>query len=162
MLGLAILVILSAYSSDWQSYTNTNYIHDIYGDDSAFTLATNGGLVLLDPIGLRVERTIVNTDGLPVNRCLVVVQDSAGNRWVGTGGGGLAVVPNDSDEAFVYRPNDLPERITALAVDSSRILVELSAGYMLLKPTKHRLISAMTLFSSFRLQKCTSCSVTEF
>ncbi|OYD15922.1 hypothetical protein CH330_04145, partial [candidate division WOR-3 bacterium JGI_Cruoil_03_51_56] len=148
-----ILAVLSGALTGWQSYTNTNYIHDIYGDDSAFTLATNGGLVLLDPIGLRVERTIVNTDGLPVNRCLVVAQDSAGNRWVGTDGGGLAVVPNDSDEAFVYRPNDLPERITALAVDSSRILVGTERGLYVIETNQTPLDFGDDIIQQFSVAK---------
>ncbi|MEO0079588.1 MAG: two-component regulator propeller domain-containing protein, partial [candidate division WOR-3 bacterium] len=99
-----------------QSYTNTNFINDLCGDDSVMMLATAGGFVvaLIGEDPPQVIRTVVNTDGLQVNKCLCVVRDSAGNAWIGTDGGGLAVVSRDSGRAVRYRSNDVPARITCL------------------------------------------------
>lgn len=129
--GLSVFLLFSllrAGEPQWQSYTNINYVNDMQAVDSLLVLATNGGIARFRPGELRLERTFVNTDGLPVNNCLVAASDSAGNHWIGTEGGGLAVIPKDSARALVYRPNDLPERITSLAWDRDRLLLGTDRG----------------------------------
>jgi len=120
----ALLVVLFvAGSGDWQSYTNTNFISDMVGTDSALYLASNGGVVVLDIVpGPALRRTFVNTDGLPTNRCLCIGRDDSGNVWVGTDGGGLAVIEPDSGEVRQYRPNDLAPRVRTLTWDGTRLL----------------------------------------
>ncbi len=130
VLALGFLSTCSVLGKEsmWQTYTNTNYINDIIADDSVFVLATRGGLVWFDPGRVWALQKLVNTDGLPANNCLAAAFDSAGNLWVGTEGGGLAVVPKESSFALVYRPNDLPEKVTALAWDRDRLLLGTDRG----------------------------------
>ena len=126
-------VLLAAVSfmgalGTWQSFTNTNFINDIAGTDSAMFVATNGGLLVLNADELTVEGTLASADGLPADRCLAVVADSHGNVWVGTNGGGLAVVRDDYAFITVYRPNDLPDKISALLWDGDRLLAASEQG----------------------------------
>ena len=123
-----LLAILGLGAATWQTYTNANFVNCIAGTDSAFWIGTNGGLVLLDPVNLRTTAHYVNTDGLPSNRCLAVALDSSGNCWVGTDGGGLAVLPTDSTRLLSYRPGDLPGHISALSWDGGRCLVGTDRG----------------------------------
>jgi len=130
MNGTLMLCSILFAAGTWRSYTNTNFINDMCGNDSVLHLATSGGLVKVRVADdwPSVVRTVVNTDGLPVNKCLCVAQDSAGNVWVGTSGGGLAVVPQDSGRAVPYRPTDMPAMVTSLAWDGDRLLVGSEQG----------------------------------
>lgn len=118
----------------WRTYTNTNYIFDISGNDSVLSVATAGGLVILDVRAEppRVERTIVHTNGLGANRCLAVSQDWEGNIWVGTDGAGLAVVPKDSNRAFLCYTNELPTRIRSVIFSGHRLLLGTEQGFFVI------------------------------
>jgi hypothetical protein len=121
----ALLVVLLAVGrgGDWQAYTNTNFINDMVGTDSVLYLATYGGVVSLDILpGPELRRTFVNTDGLSTNRCLCIGRDASGNLWVGTDGGGLAVIEPDNGRVWQYRPNDIALRIRTLTWDGTRLL----------------------------------------
>jgi hypothetical protein len=127
MNGIILLLLAGAYG--WQTYTNANFVNDLAGNDSTVCAATNGGVVVIDvPSGPRTLRKYVNTDGLPANRCLCIARDTSGDFWVGTDGGGLAVIDADSGGIRQYRPNDLPLRITALMWDLPRLLVGTEQG----------------------------------
>jgi len=123
MAGLLIVLLAAGSTGAWQTYTNTNFIRGMVGNDSVMYLASNGGVVALDilPAPL-LRRTFVNTDGLPTNRCLCIAQDGARDLWVGTDGGGLAVIEPDSGLVWQYRPNDLALRIRTLTWDGDRLL----------------------------------------
>ena len=132
----ALLVVLLAVGSggDWQAYTNTNFISDMVGTDSVLYLATYGGVASLDIMpGAALRRTFVNTDGLPTNRCLCIGRDSSGNLWVGTDGGGLAVIEPDSGRVWQYRPNDIALMIRTLTWDGTRILCGSDQGLYLIE-----------------------------
>ena len=123
----SLLVVLVG-SGSWQSYTNTNFINSLSGTDSSLVAATNGGILLIDPEVPAVAATIVNSDGLPANKCVAACRDDEGNIWVGTDGGGVGVVPADSTVAFSYRPNDLTESVSALNWHGERLLVGTDRG----------------------------------
>jgi hypothetical protein len=107
----------------WQSYTNTNFINDMVGTESVLYLATDGGVAAIDILpGPALRRTFANTDGLPTNRCLCISRDASGDLWVGTDGGGLAVIEPDSGRVWQYRPNDIALRIRTLTWDGTRVL----------------------------------------
>ena len=123
MTGLLIVLLATGSTGAWQSYTNTNFISGMVGTDSVLYLATNGGVVVLDIVpGPTLRRTFVNSDGLPTNRCLCISRDAAGDLWVGTDGGGLAMIEPDSGLVRQYRPNDLALRIRTLTWDGDRLL----------------------------------------
>lgn len=124
-----LLLLTRADGGHWQTFTNTNFIADICGDDSVLNLATLGGVVFLQTRPqLQVERQFFHTDGLGVNRCLCISRDEAGNVWVGTDGAGLVVIPRDSGQARIYRAGELPLRVRAIMVDSSRLLCGTEEG----------------------------------
>ncbi len=123
MAALLIVFLVAGSTGGWQAYTNTNFVSGMVGTDSVLYLATNGGVVVLDIVPAPVlRRTFVNTDGLPTNRCLCIGRDDAGDLWVGTDGGGLAVIEPDSGRVWQYRPNDLALRIRTLTWDGNRLL----------------------------------------
>jgi hypothetical protein len=131
---LLIALIATAGTSDWRAYTNTNFISGMVGTDSVLYLATYGGVASLDILpDPMLRRTFVNTDGLPTNRCLCIGPDSSGNLWVGTDGGGLAVVEPGSGRVRQYRPNDIALRIRTLTWDGTRILCGSDQGLYLIE-----------------------------
>ncbi|HDR00159.1 MAG TPA: hypothetical protein ENN51_07755, partial [candidate division WOR-3 bacterium] len=123
-MNLALLGLLLAITSatGWQTYTNTNFVNDIAGSDTLLVVATRGGVYALDPEELRILRTVVNSDGLPANICNTLELDPEGNIWVATDGGGVGVIIRDSTRARPYRPNDMPDIVTAIARDGTRLL----------------------------------------
>ena len=134
MTGLLIALIAVGNPGGWQSYTNTNFISDMVGTDSVLYLATYGGVVSLDILpGPALRRTFVNTDGLPVNRCLCIGRDASGNLWVGTDGGGLAVIEPGSGHVWQYRPNDIALSIRTLTWDGTRLLCGTDQGLYLIE-----------------------------
>jgi len=123
MTALLIALVAALGTSDWQTYTNTNFISGMVGTDSVLHLATYGGVAVLDILPEpELRRTFVNSDGLPTNRCLCIGRDASGNLWVGTDGGGLAVIEPDSGRVWQYRPNDIALRIRTLTWDGDRLL----------------------------------------
>ena len=131
MLALVLALLVSAPVQGWRSYTNTNFVNDMLGNDTTLYLATNGGVVELGLLPMpETRRTIVNTDGLPYNKCLCLARDSAGNLWVGTAGGGLAVIEVEAETVEVrsYRPSDIATQIRTLAWDGNRLLVGSDQG----------------------------------
>ncbi len=126
---IAVLVAVGP-TVRWQTYTNTNFINDIAGNDSVVWLATGGGVVRLDPGPPPVvRRTFVNTDSLPANHCRCLALDGGGNVWVGMNGGGLAVIGKEADYARPYLPNEWSARnVQALAFDGPRLLAGTDQG----------------------------------
>jgi len=158
MNALLFVAMLTGSLGGWHSYTNTNFVNGIAGDDSTLYLATNGGVVELGagPPPFTV-RTYVNSDSLPVNQCLCIAQDSAGNSWVGTNGGGLAVIEKGALRAQPYRPNDFSPRVVrALAWDGHLLLAGTDQGLYLLD-TRGTLLD----FDDDRIQSYTVAAVRE-
>ncbi|MFO7651007.1 MAG: two-component regulator propeller domain-containing protein, partial [bacterium] len=128
LLSLLSLTLVASLGG-WQSLTNTNFVTGLAGRDSALYCATLGGVVeVVTRPEPQTVRTITNTEGLPANRCLCIVLDPDGNAWVGTQGGGLAVVGRDSAEARSYRTSELAMTVRALAWHGERLLVGTPQG----------------------------------
>jgi sugar lactone lactonase YvrE len=133
MTTLLTFFLFAGHFAGWQTYTNTNTLNDICGDEITLNIATAGGVVQLETRPQpQVKRTFVHTDGLGVNRCLGIAQDQEGNLWVGTDGAGLAVIPKDSSRALLYRQNELPLRVRLVTGDSNRILLGTDQGFFVL------------------------------
>lgn len=125
---------LELRTNSWQTYTNIDFITDICGDDSTLFLATTGGVVILqtkpEP---KVKKVLAHTDGLGVNRCLSVAQDSEGNLWVATYGAGLAVISKDLTEVWSYPLYELPTKIRVVAVAGSRVIAGTEQGLFVIE-----------------------------
>ncbi|MEO0068772.1 MAG: two-component regulator propeller domain-containing protein [candidate division WOR-3 bacterium] len=133
MMVIILFSFLCANFGNWQTFTNTNFITDICGNDSVLNIATAGGVTIVrtrpEPTPIR---TFVHTDGLGVNRCLSIYQDSDDNLWIGTDGAGLAVIPKDSTRALLYRQHDLPLKVRVVVGESNRILCGTEQGLYVL------------------------------
>lgn len=124
-----VALVLAQSLGGWQSRTNTNFVTGLAGRDSALYCATLGGVVeVVTRPQPQTVRTITNTEGLPANRCLCIALDPDGNAWVGTQGGGLAVVGRDSVEARSYRTSELAMTVRALAWHGDRLLAATPQG----------------------------------
>lgn len=127
---LPLIIIISViYAGGWQTYTNLGFISDICGNDSNLFLATAGGVVILqrkpEP---EVKKVFCHTDGLGVNKCLGIAQDSEGNLWVATYGAGLVVIAKDLSEVRTYSLYELPPRIKVVAIVGSRVILGTEQG----------------------------------
>lgn len=132
--------MLFAFLTNWQTYTNTNCINAICGDDSVLNVATTGGVVFLNITSApEVIRTYTHLDGLGANRCLSIIRDERGNMWVGTDGSGLAVIPDGADSAIGYPSFELPISIQVLSGAPNRLLVGTSQGLYVLEMRGSRL-----------------------
>lgn len=127
MLSLMLAIVIDG---EWRSLVSSNLVNDICGDDSILYLATAGGVAVLDVAQEQIQtiRIVLNSEGLPVNNCLCEALDSAGNLWVGTDGGGLAVIPADGGFALHYRPSDVAPYIRSLSWAGNRLLVGSTEG----------------------------------
>ncbi len=134
MVGLLISLFIAGGTGGWRAYTNTNFINGIAGTDSVLYLATYGGVAALDILpSPSLLRTFVNTDGLPTNRCLCIGRDASGNLWVGTDGGGLAVIEPDNGRVWQYRTSDVALKIRTLTWDGTRVLCGSDQGLYLIE-----------------------------
>lgn len=87
---VVILLAFSAYGqAEWTTYTNPSIARDLAFFQGSLYAATNGGLLRVDTATLE-GTVIVNTDGLPSNRCKALCLDSSGGLWVGFADGWLA------------------------------------------------------------------------
>jgi hypothetical protein len=127
---LLAICVAGAIEGEWRSHTKHDFINEVGGTDSALYLATAGGVAVVEggPGQPWTSRRLTNSEGLPVNRCLSVLADSAGNLWVGTDGGGLAFVPAESGAARPYRPSDLATRVRVLLRHGDRLLAGTDQG----------------------------------
>lgn len=129
---ILLLLLATSLQGTWRSYTHADFINDITGHDSIIFLATTGGLatISVSQDDIRLVRLITNSEGLPVNRCVCIARDTNGNLWIGTDGGGLAVVPKESSQAIPYRPAeaDLALKIRTLLWDGRKLLAGSDQG----------------------------------
>ncbi len=133
---ILLLIIASSViqASKWQTYTNFGFIYDICGNDSNLFLATAGGVVILqtkpEP---EVKKVLLHTDGLGVNKCLGIAQDSEGNLWVATYGAGVVVIGKDLSEVRRYSLYELPQRTRVVAVAGSRVILGTEQGLFVIE-----------------------------
>jgi len=120
---VVMLTLLTGLTGEWQTFTNTNYVNDIAGNDSVLYLATFGGLQVFTIADTTFREVYTNAGGLPVNALRCCAQDPDGRIWIGTDGGGL-VVFDPADTSFRNYPADkLPLKVTSLGTAGDTILV---------------------------------------
>ncbi|MDJ0752665.1 MAG: hypothetical protein QNJ45_04045 [Ardenticatenaceae bacterium] len=72
----------------WQTYANAETVRDLISAHGYWWLATDGGLVVIDPQNeTQVHLTVDH--GLPGNRLTTIAADLQGNIWIGTENRGI-------------------------------------------------------------------------
>ena len=102
-----ILIVIFTLSGEWETFTNCDLIHDIKEREGTLYLATNGGVVLFNPISKETQKIYTNIDGLPSVVTKAVNFDSQGNLWVATEGG-MVYLLSGEDYFYIYPRERLP------------------------------------------------------
>lgn len=123
MSAFLLFCTLTGVTGDWTTFTNTNYVNDIAGNDSVLYLATSGGLRVFTVRDTTFRDVYTNARGLPVNDLLCCVEDRAGLIWIGTAGGGLVVFDPGNGSFYDYPTDLLPLTVTSLGVSGDTILL---------------------------------------
>ena len=88
-------------ASEWQTFTNMNYIWEILYEQEKLWCATSGGAIIFDPEDESVTK-FTNADGLGGNDLLCIAKDSLGNMWFGARNGTLTKYQMNTDSWRVY------------------------------------------------------------
>ncbi len=88
-------------ASEWQTFTNMNYIREILYNEGNLWGATTGGVIIFDPQDESVTQ-LTNVDGLGGNELFCIARDSLGNMWFGARNGTLTKYQLDTDSWRVY------------------------------------------------------------
>ncbi len=129
---LLVLSVLTGLTGEWRTFTNTNYVNDIAGNDSVLYLATSGGLQVFTVHDTSYRNVFTNARGLPVNDLRCCAEDRAGRIWIGTAGGGLVVFDPSDGTSHVYPTDFLPLTVTSLAVSGDTVLLGSENGAFLI------------------------------
>ncbi len=108
--------------TNWQTFTNGNYIYDLAIDGNTLWAATEGGVVKWDmTAGTYVKYT--NLDGLGNIRVNTVAIDSAGNKWFGTHRGGVTKFDGTTWTTYTSSSSGLADDyVYDIAIDSTGII----------------------------------------
>lgn len=120
---LLTLSVLTGLTGNWETFTNTNYVNDIAGNDSVLYLATSGGLQVFRIADTSFSEVYTNARGLPVNDLRCCAEDRAGRIWIGTAGGGLVVFDPSDGTLHNYPTDFLPLTVTCLGISGDTILL---------------------------------------
>jgi ligand-binding sensor domain-containing protein len=132
---IGILFLLAA--QDWQSYTNTDVVHDLLTDGTQMYCATQGGLSIFSLTANKFDTTFTNAAGLPVNQCHCLAFDKNRTLWIGTQGGGLSTFTPATENFSTYPYNQLPESdIKTIAAAGDTMLVGSANGLYVILPNQ--------------------------
>ena len=100
-----IFIVISFFkislASEWQTFTNMNYIWEILYEQERLWCATTGGALIFHPEDESVTK-FTNAEGLGSNDLLCVAKDSLGNMWFGARNGTLTKYELDTGSWRVY------------------------------------------------------------
>ncbi|MCW9094446.1 MAG: T9SS type A sorting domain-containing protein [Ignavibacteriaceae bacterium] len=108
---------------NWKNFLTNNDINCIVKEDNFLWIGTTGGLVKFNTIDLTQTSYTKENSGLPHHNITSITIDSAGNKWIGTWGGG--VIKYDGTSWQVYNQLNSPlynDFINSVSLDSSGYL----------------------------------------
>ena len=101
---LSVLFSICLQSQEnWKNIISPEQINELKEINNKYYLATNGGLVIYDPITEEIERITV-TDGLPSQLVEDIAIDDLGAIWIGTYESGIAVLEADGSWNHIPAP----------------------------------------------------------
>lgn len=105
----------------WQTYANAQGVRDLISAHGYWWLATNGGLVVIDPQSdTQVHLTVDH--GLPGNRLTTVAADLQGNIWIGTENRGIVRYDGRRWKSFTTADGLPGLSVSRLAVDRDGVM----------------------------------------
>ena len=119
MRRIAIIILTFAafsqtsFASDWQTFTNMNYVWEVLSREGKLWCATSGGVAALSLEDESAEK-FTNVDGLGGNQIFCVAPDTSGNLWFGAGNGTLTK----------FRPGEDSWRVYIIERDKKRLKVK--------------------------------------
>lgn len=106
--------------TDWQNYTNGDWVFNIMDDGDYLWIGTGGGLVKMDKS--TEEKTFYNraNAGLPDNRILSLAKDKDGNIWLGSKYSGVGCFDGQKCKVYNERNSGIEyeQYCTAIAIDA--------------------------------------------
>ncbi|MCK4403480.1 MAG: hypothetical protein KAW02_00190 [candidate division Zixibacteria bacterium] len=124
---------------DWTTYTNMNYINEVFLKGDQLWCATTGGVAILD----RNEGTftkLTNVNGLGGNYLYSLALDSAGSFWFGAKNGTLTKYTPDENSWKVYNFIDRDGsrlHVKDIAADGEKLWIATDVGVSLFLIYKH-------------------------
>jgi ligand-binding sensor domain-containing protein len=101
LIFIFVFFLKMSQASEWQTFTNMNYIREILYDQGQLWCATTGGALIFDPQDEAVIK-FTNVDGLGGNELLCLAKDSLGNMWFGARNGTLTKYQSGADSWRIY------------------------------------------------------------
>jgi ligand-binding sensor domain-containing protein len=98
---LFISLLRIGYASEWETFTNMNYMWEVVFNQGKLWCATTGGVVAFDLQEESVTK-FTNVDGLGGNQLYCVAKDTLGNLWFGARNGTLTKYQMEKDSWRVY------------------------------------------------------------
>lgn len=143
LLGPFVFVFLFrvgfAGMGDWTTYTNMNYINEVFLKGDQLWCATTGGVVVLD-INAGTLSKLTNVNGLGGNQLYSMALDSAGSFWFGAQNGTLTKYTPDENSWKVYNFVDRDKsrlRLKDIAPDGEQLWIATNKMLSLFLIYKH-------------------------
>ena len=103
---------------EWINFTAGNYVGAIAVEGNYIWVGTSGGLVKIDRTTGNMTFYNRANSGLPSNWVWSIAIDGQGNKWIGTGGGGLAKFDGVNWTVYNTGNSGLPDNdVNAIAID---------------------------------------------
>ena len=124
MIFIFVSFLRLTQASEWQTFTNMNYVWEILYEEEKLWCATTGGAMIFDLAHESVTR-FTNADGLGGNELLSIARDSLGNIWFGARNGTLTKYQLDADSWRVYIIEKDKKRLKVrdIIADSERLWI---------------------------------------
>lgn len=126
--AILVLIFISLFkinqASEWQTFTNMNYIGEILLKEGKLWCATTGGVVAFDRSDESATK-FTNADGLGGNQLFCVAKDSLGSLWFGARNGTLTKyqVEKDSWRVYIIEREKKRLKVKDIVADSDRLWI---------------------------------------
>jgi len=126
VITLFVFVVLfeTNHASEWQTFTNMNYIREVLFKDGRLWCATTGGAVAFGPEDESLTK-FTNADGLGGNQLFCAASDTSGNLWFGSGNGTLTRFQEaqNSWRVYIIERDEKRLKVKDIVPDSDRLWI---------------------------------------